>query len=353
MKFKNYLFDFDGTLADTYPVMAKALSDVFDFVTPEMLLPWLNVSFSHCKSQLSQFEQYDLAKLEQYNQLMLEYELDNQAYDGVAKFLNWIVQQGGRCFVITHRDGSTGRILKNLQLSQYFTEIIDSSYGFKRKPDPQAVTYLIHKYNMQLDETIFIGDRQLDLDAGKNAGISTGWVRFNEFNLTAYDFEIREYRHARFVLENTRNNVKVIKLDLCYQDVWLDLEETRPANPQQDYIMTYHYNIWVGQEAVGHISLRVGFNYRLYLGGNIGYVIEPPYQGHGYAYQACQALLPLIKHYQFKTLLITCLADNQGSRKTIEKLPTNLIDQVILPENNLLNEKAGQLFNIYEWLIKD
>ena len=89
MKFKNYLFDFDGTLVDTYPIMAKALSDVFDFVTAETLLPWLKVSFGYCKSQLSQFDQYDATKLKQYYQLMLEYELDNQAYDGVAEFLNW------------------------------------------------------------------------------------------------------------------------------------------------------------------------------------------------------------------------------------------------------------------------
>lgn len=54
----------------------------------------------------------------------------------------------------------------------YFSDFITSQQGFERKPSPDAINYLINKYDMIHSETIMIGDRDLDLLAAKNAGIS-------------------------------------------------------------------------------------------------------------------------------------------------------------------------------------
>ena len=49
--------------------------------------------------------------------------------------------------------------------------IITGKDGFKRKPDPSAVLYLVKKYDLDREKTFYIGDRTLDIECAVNAGI--------------------------------------------------------------------------------------------------------------------------------------------------------------------------------------
>ena len=56
-------------------------------------------------------------------------------------------------------------------MDKFFEEIITAEDRFKRKPDPEALLYLIDKYNMDKSQTYYVGDRHLDVECAKNAGI--------------------------------------------------------------------------------------------------------------------------------------------------------------------------------------
>lgn len=56
---------------------------------------------------------------------------------------------------------------------ELITEIVGSDQDFSRKPDPTSLNYFLNKYNMNPNETVMIGDRKLDIEAGKNAGVAT------------------------------------------------------------------------------------------------------------------------------------------------------------------------------------
>ena len=49
--------------------------------------------------------------------------------------------------------------------------------GFPSKPAPDALNYLVQKHGLKKAECVMVGDRDIDLDAGKNAGI--GCVLFD------------------------------------------------------------------------------------------------------------------------------------------------------------------------------
>ena len=53
----------------------------------------------------------------------------------------------------------------------YFLEILTSQSGFPRKPDPQALRYLMDKYELDPAATYYVGDRSLDMECAANAGI--------------------------------------------------------------------------------------------------------------------------------------------------------------------------------------
>jgi HAD superfamily hydrolase (TIGR01509 family) len=65
-------------------------------------------------------------------------------------------------------------------MRQFFTEIVTGDHGFERKPSPEAYNYLIKKYQLKKGLSLAIGDRILDIQAGRAAGIKTVFIRSND-----------------------------------------------------------------------------------------------------------------------------------------------------------------------------
>ena len=71
---------------------------------------------------------------------------------------------------------------------------------------------------------------------------------------------------------------------------------------------------------VGMIQVRHELNdYLAQFGGHIGYSVRPDERRKGYAAQMLHDVLPYCRKIGLERVLITCNADNEGSRKTILK----------------------------------
>lgn len=69
---------------------------------------------------------------------------------------------------------------------------------------------------------------------------------------------------------------------------------------------------------VGMIQVRHYFNdYLKEYGGHIGYSVRPSERRKGYAKKMLQDCLPFCREIGLDKVLITCLKDNEGSRRTI------------------------------------
>ncbi len=89
------------------------------------------------------------------------------------EILQYLKDHGIPSFVFTHRTASTLPILKNLNMLPYFEEVLTIGEDFPRKPNPQAIRYLLDKYSLDPQCTWYVGDRKLDMECGKSAGIKT------------------------------------------------------------------------------------------------------------------------------------------------------------------------------------
>lgn len=87
---------------------------------------------------------------------------------------------------------------------------------------------------------------------------------------------------------------------------------------RESYVFDIHLRDRRG--AIGYISLRVGESPELYYLGHIGYRIEEPWRGHGYAGKALKLLIPLIRQEGLFHPVITTDVDNLPSRQTCLKL---------------------------------
>lgn len=95
---------------------------------------------------------------------------------------------------------------------------------------------------------------------------------------------------------------------------------------------TFHIYERKPRRKVGYISLRLGESPALYYLGHIGYRIDEPYRGHGYAARACKMILPLMQELHLKSICITANPDNIPSRKTCERIGCELESIVAIPQ---------------------
>lgn len=176
MRYDNVIWDFDGTLFDTYPAMCRDLRLTMErlgfFFTGEELLERFTVSrgavLAYCAERTGMTAQ-EVDKV--YRAWVAEHG-QPQAYPfpGVPEFLARFQAAGGRNFVFTHRSGSVHDYLAGAGLTAYFTEVTSAGTTFARKPDPAGNLYLMEKYGLDPRRTLAVGDRELDILAGKRAG---------------------------------------------------------------------------------------------------------------------------------------------------------------------------------------
>lgn len=179
---RHFIWDFDGTLYDTYPVITNnlrmALGEFgYDCDYPEamrLMLETIPAARNHYADKFG-IERTELAAAYNRHHKASHVALLARPFNGVKEVLKQIVTSGRCNYVYTHRrDDECLEYLKKYGLDLYFKEIIGSdSPNFSAKPSPEAVNYLLEKYGIVANEAVMIGDRECDLGSGRNAGINT------------------------------------------------------------------------------------------------------------------------------------------------------------------------------------
>jgi predicted acetyltransferase len=89
-------------------------------------------------------------------------------------------------------------------------------------------------------------------------------------------------------------------------------------------------------EYIGSINIRHELNdWLLRYGGHIGYAIRPSRRRRGYGTLMCRLALDEARALGLKRVLITCDADNVGSRKIIEANGGVLENEVAQPDRDV------------------
>lgn len=196
--YKHIVWDFDGTLFDSYPVMGLAFQKALE---EERIRESLDVIMQHMKVTMQHAIEIYKAKyqlkdtfFERANKIYLEMGVEQyKPYPGVEAICKDISEAGKFNYLYTHRGESAIHILKFYKLYDYFKDCILSTHGFERKPSPDALNHLVEKYQMNRKEAIMIGDRDLDILAGKNAGMSSCY-----FDVTGKVSQISDYSISEF-----------------------------------------------------------------------------------------------------------------------------------------------------------
>ena len=173
-----FLFwDFDGTLYDTYPGLLRAFMrtqealGVKNPIGEKEALGLMKVTLHNAFARLAERAGMDVGYVAEAFQA---HRAENEAfppYEGVEEALRALRGAGIRHHLYTHRDQTAVRQLQADGLWQLFDGGITQEDGFPYKPAPDALLYLMEREGIMPRHAAMVGDRDIDIQAGHNAGM--------------------------------------------------------------------------------------------------------------------------------------------------------------------------------------
>ena len=176
-------FDLDGTLADTAPDLAQALNATLQaHGKPPLPFEKIRPVVSHGGIAMIKLG-FELGpEHEQYNAIreyFLQHYLQNIAthtrlFDGMAELLQQIEQRNIKWGVVTNKPGwLTLPLMRALNLSERAACIVSGDTVSKAKPHPEPMLYACQQAGVEPGATVYIGDAERDIQAGRAAGMKT------------------------------------------------------------------------------------------------------------------------------------------------------------------------------------
>ena len=172
------IWDFDGTLFDSYPHILRAFrralarlgagdADGKEIEDKVRISVGTGVSFFASRYSL---DPESLLRTYQEEENGKD-DADVLLFDGIGKLLRETKEDGWHHFLYTHRGMSAYIYLDREYVRSCFDDFITAADGFPSKPAPDAILHLVGKHALPPERTWMIGDRIIDVQAGRNAGI--------------------------------------------------------------------------------------------------------------------------------------------------------------------------------------
>jgi phosphoglycolate phosphatase len=218
--FRNVIFDFDGTLVDSRRDIADAQLYALhafgiDGLVREDLYRFIGKPLEQVLTQLLPTEYHDrvTAIARRYAEYYPQHSLDTTLlFPGVQEVLTRFRQTGIRCAVGSSKKGvGIKRATDHFGISDLFVQL-QGCDGLRLKPEPDILNAVIEAQGWVRDETLMVGDTDVDILAGKSAGVATAAVTYGslpEEELVTFspDFVIRSFPEVgQLVDANTSTN---------------------------------------------------------------------------------------------------------------------------------------------------
>ena len=192
MNYKNIIFDFDGTLADSKHCSVVATQKAFQDLnlnspSVEMIEHYMGIPIETSFKKLADrdlqedvFEQ--LLQTFRGHYKALEHTL-LETFPNIPEVLTKMREDQKLLFVVSSKKSDVlKRNLKMLGIDKYFKDMIGSDKVSHYKPHPDGILKILELYQLKKSETVMVGDAIFDIQMAKAAGISSCAVTWGSHN---------------------------------------------------------------------------------------------------------------------------------------------------------------------------
>jgi HAD superfamily hydrolase (TIGR01549 family) len=205
-------FDLDGTLVDSnktiYNSTAFALGKLgIDFNVSEDLFE-LKIGqhfvdiFNAFNIDVPDFEKFiTIYKINYFEQM--EY---SKVYDGVEETLAALKNREVKVSLLTTKiQDQADRIIDHFNLKKYFDLVMGRRDGIAHKPSPEPLLKICNDLGVNFKTTLMVGDTELDIQCGKNAGSYTCGVLYGYRTK-----ELLEIENPDFIVGSIKDILEIV-----------------------------------------------------------------------------------------------------------------------------------------------
>lgn len=204
------IFDLDGTLVDSGMDITNALNYAitpygFKPLTAEDTIKMVGEGLTRLIGKILGDNNVSIkdAVLDRFIKYYSEHLADfTKPYPGVIKTLEML---GGykKAIISNKRESLSKKLLEQLKLMKFFDVVLGSDSA-EKKPSPAPVKKVLEILGIEPHRAIIVGDSDLDIQAGKSAGLITVAV--------TYGFRDREsLSNADFLIDNMAQLLTLIE----------------------------------------------------------------------------------------------------------------------------------------------
>lgn len=174
--YRDLIFDYDGTIADSYPLFNEALQYALKLhgvsAPEEETMAALKQSVGYALKKYETVAPYQLLHDEMYSYYEPATVARSSLCPGARELLEAACEKGVRCYLYTHSGSSVCDRLRKMGAYDYFSDFMTSEEKFPRKPDPTALLALCARNEIAPASALMVGDRDIDVWVGHNAGMA-------------------------------------------------------------------------------------------------------------------------------------------------------------------------------------
>lgn len=212
------IFDLDGTLVDTFPLIIASLQHACEVATgrrhseAEVITMFGPTEQDILHSAVGPVR-YSVAEHAYYNYYERHHAQCVRMYEGIVCLLDQALHHGYRLALFTGKNyRSAWFTIHATGLEKYFPVVITGDDIEFNKPHPQGIWLALQRLRVESRRAAYVGDMPADIEAGRAAGVRTAGALW----------------HSRF-----RDEVIACKPDYLFETVaamgnWLDDAYPRP-----------------------------------------------------------------------------------------------------------------------------
>lgn len=185
MKINLVVFDLDGTLVRSHETIYKATRhalrefDITDEMPQEIFYNMIGLHFEDIFREFG-FAVPDFEKfIDVYKSIYFDYIGFSTVYPGVEKMIG--ILNGKRIKVgllTTKGQDQAEKILGHFSLAGKFDYVMGRRPGLSHKPSPEPLRKICEDLKIDINETLMVGDSEMDVQCGQNAGSKTCAVTY-------------------------------------------------------------------------------------------------------------------------------------------------------------------------------
>ncbi len=213
------IFDLDGTLLDTLSVIADNSNYVIEKynykpIDKELFTSFIGNGAGELMKSIARYRNIDSSLFDDmYSEFLKRYDEnpigDTVVFDGITDLVEKLKASGKQLAVLTNKPHNAAvSSVTEFFGDNIFDAIIGQKESLMRKPHPECVEILLKDFAVTKEDAIMIGDSDVDIATGKNAGISTCAV--------SWGFKSREELLALepdYLVDNTDELLRILLED--------------------------------------------------------------------------------------------------------------------------------------------